>query len=70
MPVVRPKKIVYRKQEYYYTIPTDADGKPVGYIFYSMEDPGLTSPIGFVKADPAKKYYPTGDIGPVPEGLA
>ena len=69
VPVVRPKKIVYRKQEYYYTIPTGADGKPVGYVFYSMDDPGLTSPIGFVKADPTKKYYPTGDVGPIPEGI-
>ena len=69
VPVVKPKKIMYRKKEYYYTIPMGADGKPQGYVFYSMEDPGLTSPIGFVKADPAKKYYPTGDIGPVPEGV-
>jgi hypothetical protein len=60
---------MYKKKEYYYTIPMDADGKPVGYIFYSMEDPRLTSPIGFVKADPTKRYIPTGDIGPVPEGL-
>lgn len=69
VPVVKPRKIVYRKKEYYFTLPLGADGNPVGYIFYSKEDPGLTSPIGFVKADPAKKYYPTGDVGPVPEGL-
>ena len=69
VPVARPKKITYRKKDYYYTIPLDANGKPVGYIFYTLEDPGLTSPIGFVKADPAKKYIPSGDIGPLPEGV-
>jgi ribA/ribD-fused uncharacterized protein len=69
VPVVKPKKIIYKKQEYYYTIPKDTEGKPLGYIFYRIEDPGLTSPIGFVKADPANKYYPTGDVGPVPEGV-
>jgi hypothetical protein len=69
VPVVKPKKIIYRKKEYYYKIQKGADEKPLGYIFYNMEDPGLTSPIGFVKADPANKYYPTGDVGPIPEGI-
>jgi hypothetical protein len=61
-------KVEYRKVWYYYKVKRDADKKIVGYIFYSIDDPELKSPIGFVKPHPVSGM-PKGDVLPVPEGL-
>jgi hypothetical protein len=63
----KAKKITYRKKDYYYQVRFDATKKPIGYLFFAMEDPDLISPIGYVNAD--QKGMPKGDILPVPEGL-
>jgi ribA/ribD-fused uncharacterized protein len=64
-PKPKPKRIVYRKKEYYYQVKIGADGKPAGYLFFEMTDPDNEKPVGFVVADPITKM-PKGDIGPVP----
>jgi hypothetical protein len=61
----KPKKITYRKKDYYYKVNFDTAKKPLGYLFFAIEDPDLISPVGYVQADP--KGLPKGDIGPVPE---
>lgn len=66
-PVPRAKKVEYRKTWYYYTLKKDEEGKLLGYLFYSIEDPELKAPIGFVKPNPATGM-PKGDVLPVPEG--
>ena len=63
-PKAKPKRIVYRKKEYYYQVKMGADGKPAGYLFFEMTDPDNEKPVGFVVADPITKM-PKGDIGPV-----
>ena len=68
VPKVKPREIIYRKIPYYYKIARDKDNNLLGYIFYRKEDPELTSPIGFVGANPATRM-PKGDIGPIPEGV-
>jgi hypothetical protein len=66
VPVVPgPKKILYKGKGYYYKLHTNTKGEPLGYIFYNKEDPGLTSPIGYVLANVSNKM-PTGEILPVP----
>jgi len=66
-PVVKPKKVEYRKKEYYYKVKKDVDGKVLGYLFYSIDDAELKIPIGFVKPHPVTGM-PKGDVLPVPEG--
>lgn len=66
-PVPRAKKVEYRKTWYYYVLKKDEEGKLLGYLFYSIEDPELKTPIGFVKPNPATGM-PKGDVLPVPEG--
>jgi ribA/ribD-fused uncharacterized protein len=61
----KPKKITYRKKDYYYKVNFDTAKKPLGYLFFAIEDPDLISPVGYVQAD--QKGLPKGDIGPVPE---
>ena len=61
----KPKLVEYRKQSYYYMIKKDEEGKPLGYLFYSTDDPELKTPIGFVKPHPVTGM-PKGDILPVP----
>ena len=68
VPKVKPREIIYRKIPYYYKIARDKNNNLLGYIFYRKEDPELTSPIGFVGANPATRM-PKGDIGPIPEGV-
>ena len=74
MPVAAPvaapkaKKVEYRKVWYYYTVKKNEDKKITGYLFYSIDDPELKTPIGFVKPHPVSGM-PKGDILPVPEGL-
>jgi hypothetical protein len=46
-------------------IKKDEEGKPLGYLFYSTDDPELKTPIGFVKPHPVTGM-PKGDILPVP----
>ena len=64
-PIPKPKIVEYRKQSYYYTIKKDEEGKPLGYLFYSTDDPELKAPIGFVKPHPVTGM-PKGDVLPVP----
>jgi hypothetical protein len=66
-PVPRAKKVEYRKTWYYYVLKKDEEGKLLGYLFYSIEDPELKTPIGFVKPHPVTGM-PKGDVLPVPEG--
>ena len=66
-PIPRAKKVEYRKTWYYYVLKKDEGGKLLGYLFYSIEDPELKTPIGFVKPNPATGM-PKGDVLPVPEG--
>ena len=66
--VPKAKKVEYRKVWYYYTVKRDDDKKIVGYLFYSIDDPELKTPIGFVKPHPISGM-PKGDVLPVPEGF-
>jgi ribA/ribD-fused uncharacterized protein len=66
-PVPRAKKVEYRKTWYYYVLKKDEEGNLLGYMFYSIEDPELKTPIGFVKPHPVTGM-PKGDVLPVPEG--
>jgi len=66
-PAPRAKKVEYRKTWYYYILKKDEEGKLLGYLFYSIEDPELKTPIGFVKPHPVTGM-PKGDVLPVPEG--
>ena len=63
--VIKPKRVKYKGKLYYFKINMDKDDKPLGYILYKIEDPELTSPIGYVVANPETKM-PTGEILPVP----
>ena len=69
-PIVAPKakKVEYRKVWYYYTVKKNEDKKITAYIFYSIDDPELKTPIGFVKPHPVTGM-PKGDVLPMPEGL-
>jgi hypothetical protein len=68
-PVVpKAKKVEYRKVWYYYTVKKDDAKKIIGYIFYSIDDPELKTPIGFVKPHPVTGM-PKGDVLPMPEGI-
>jgi ribA/ribD-fused uncharacterized protein len=68
--VPKPKRIVYKKKMYFYKIILDAANNPQGYLFFNTDDPTLSSPIGFVKANPDNKFLPTGEVGDIPEGVA
>jgi hypothetical protein len=69
VPIVpKAKKVEYRKVWYYYTVKRDDDKKIIGYLFYSIDDPELKTPIGFVKPHPVTGM-PKGDVLPVPEGI-
>jgi hypothetical protein len=63
--IPKPKIVEYRKQSYYYIIKKDEQGKPLGYLFYSTDDPELKAPVGFVKPHPVTGM-PKGDVLPVP----
>jgi len=67
--VARPKRVIYRKKSYYYKTIMNENNMPLGYLFYRIEDPELSSPIGFVKANPDNKFLPTGEIGDIPAGV-
>ena len=64
-PKVKPRRIVYRKKEYYFKVENNAEGKPDRYIFFDIEDTENTTPIGYVIADPNNKYLPKGAIIPM-----
>jgi ribA/ribD-fused uncharacterized protein len=49
----KPKRINYRKTEYFYQIRKDGTGKPLGYLLFNTTDPELTRPVGYVEANPA-----------------
>jgi hypothetical protein len=60
----KPKKVMYKKKLYYYTIKMDEEGKPLEYIFFDQSDPELEKPIGYVLTDPVSKL-PKGEILPM-----
>ena len=69
VPIVpKAKKVEYRKVWYYYTVKKDDAKKIIGYVFYSIDDPELKTPIGFVKPHPVTGM-PKGDVLPMPEGI-
>ena len=49
----KPKRINYRKNEYFYQIRKDGTGKPLGYLLFNTTDSELTRPVGYVEANPA-----------------
>jgi len=49
----KPKRINYRKNEYFYQIKKDGTGKPLGYLLFNTTDPELSKPVGYVEANPA-----------------
>jgi ribA/ribD-fused uncharacterized protein len=49
----KPKRINYRKTEYFYQIRKDGTGKPLGYLLFNTTDSELTRPVGYVEANPA-----------------
>jgi len=49
----KPKRINYRKTEYFYQIRKDGTGKPLGYLLFNTTDTELTRPVGYVEANPA-----------------
>ena len=49
----KPKRINYRKNEYYYQIKKDGTGKPLGYLLFNTTDLELSRPVGYVEANPA-----------------
>ena len=49
----KPKRINYRKNEYFYQIKKDGTGKPLGYLLFNTTDTELTRPVGYVEANPA-----------------
>jgi hypothetical protein len=62
---VKLKRLRFKKTNYYYTTKMSPDGNVLGYLLYSMEDPELKNPVGYVLPDP-ETLLPTGDILPVP----
>jgi hypothetical protein len=64
-PPVKLKRLRFKKTNYYYTTKMSPDGNVLGYLLYSMEDPELKNPVGYVLPDP-ETLLPTGDILPVP----
>jgi hypothetical protein len=49
----KPKRINYRKNEYFYQIKKDGTGKPLGYLLFNTTDSELSKPVGYVEANPA-----------------
>ena len=60
-----PKRVSYKKKEYYYILKETNEGIPESYILFDKSDPELKNPIGYLLADPVSKL-PKGDLLPPP----